>query len=64
MLIEKHEIEQYLEEIKSAVLEDRYRIEMNKNRQANLALYRGYVIDENCNCNLISQTRAYFRICI
>lgn len=53
MSIEKHEIEQYLEEVKSAVLAGRYRIEMNKNRQANLALFKEYVIDEKKSREII-----------
>lgn len=59
MLIRKHEIEHYLEEVKSAVRAGRYRIEMNKNRQANLALYREYVIDEKKSKEIIMGLTIY-----
>lgn len=40
------EIESYLAEVKISIRADNYRIERNRRRQANLALYRDYVIDE------------------
>lgn len=40
------EINDYLDEVKTAVKNGRCRIERNKKRQANLALFRDYVIDE------------------
>lgn len=44
--IEKKDIEQYLSEVKDAVVKDRYRIERNAKRQDNLDLFLDYVIDE------------------
>ncbi len=40
------EIKKYVAEVKAAVETDRYRIERNRRRQANLDLYKDYVIDE------------------
>lgn len=40
------EVKGYISGVKKAVRAGRYRIERNKNRQANLELYRDYVIDE------------------
>lgn len=40
------EIKKYIEEVKTAVKADKYRIDRNRNRQANLGLYTDYVIDE------------------
>lgn len=42
----KEDIEQYLSEVKDAVLRDRYRIERNTRRQDNINLFLDYVIDE------------------
>ncbi|MCD7956171.1 MAG: type II toxin-antitoxin system MqsR family toxin [Lachnospiraceae bacterium] len=41
------EIEEYLSEVKEAVRTNRYRIDRNQNRQANIDLFLDYVIDEN-----------------
>lgn len=41
-----NEIERYLTEVKAAISKGNYRIETNKKRQANLDLYRNYVINE------------------
>lgn len=40
------EIEKYITEVKKAIEADNYRIETNRRRQANLALFRDYAIDE------------------
>ena len=45
-VIEKKEIEQYLFEVKEAVENNKYRIARNNNRQDNIELFLGYVIDE------------------
>lgn len=47
MSITIEEIEKYLSEVKKAVKNNRYRIDRNKNRQANIDLFLDYVIDEN-----------------
>lgn len=47
MSITIEEIEKYLSEVKEAVKNNRYRIDRNKNRQANIDLFLDYVIDEN-----------------
>jgi len=44
--IEKKDIENYLSEVKEAVANDRYRIDRNSKRQANIDLFLDYVIDE------------------
>jgi hypothetical protein len=41
------DIEKYLEEVKEAVNADRYRVEMNENRQDNQDLFFDYIIDED-----------------
>ncbi|MCD8325302.1 MAG: type II toxin-antitoxin system MqsR family toxin [Lachnospiraceae bacterium] len=41
------DIEKYLSEVKKAVRNNRYRIDRNRNRQANIDLFLDYVIDEN-----------------
>ena len=46
MLINKKSIEQYLEDVKAAVRNNRYRIDRNKNRLDNLNLFTDYLIDE------------------
>ena len=46
MGIDRNAVAQYLEEVKDAVRNNRYRISMNANRGANLALFQDYVIDE------------------
>lgn len=46
MLINKKSIEQYLEDVKAAVRNNRYRIDKNKNRLDNLNLFTDYLIDE------------------
>ena len=46
MLINKKSIEQYLEDVKAAVRNNRYRIDRNKNRLENLNLFTDYLIDE------------------
>ena len=46
MDIDKKGIEQYLSEVKKAVLDDRYRIARNTKRQDNIDLFLDYVIDE------------------
>ena len=67
----KEEIEQYLSEVKDAVLKDRYRIERNTRRQDNINLFFDYVVDEAkakeillsltamdfCDCNFFSRTK-------
>jgi len=44
--IEKKEIEQYLSEVKDAVRNNRYRLDMNRKRPDNIQLFLDYVIDE------------------
>ena len=44
--IEKKEIEQYLSEVKDAVRNHRYRLDMNRKRPDNIQLFLDYVIDE------------------
>lgn len=44
--IEKKDIEQYLSEVKAAVVNDRYRLDRNVRRQDNIDLFLNYVIDE------------------
>lgn len=46
MSIEKRDIEQYLSEVKVAVMNDRYRLDRNVRRQDNIDLFLNYVIDE------------------
>ena len=46
MNIDKKDIEQYLSEVKEAVLNDRYHIDRNAKRQDNINLFLDYVIDE------------------
>ena len=46
MLINKKSIEQYLEDVKAAVRNNRYRIDRNRNRLDNLNLFTDYLIDE------------------
>lgn len=46
MSIEKKDIEQYLSEVKAAVVNDRYRLDRNVRRQDNIDLFLNYVIDE------------------
>ena len=46
MLINKKSIEQYLEDVKAAVRNNRYRIDRNKNRLDNLNLFTDYLNDE------------------
>lgn len=41
------DIEKYLEEVKEAVNADRYRVEMNENRQDNQDLLFDYIVDED-----------------
>jgi hypothetical protein len=41
-----HDIENYLFEVKDAVMNGRYRIEQNSHRQDNIDLFLNYVIDE------------------
>ena len=40
------EIEKYLEDVKEAIDDGRYRVEMNENRQENQDLFMDYIIDE------------------
>lgn len=46
LIIEKSDIEQYLSEVKAAVMNDRYRLDRNVRRQDNIDLFLNYVIDE------------------
>lgn len=46
MGINAKDIEQYLSEVKTAVAGNRYRIDRNTRRQANINLFLEYVIDE------------------
>ena len=46
MNITKEEIEIYLNEVKSAIRNNQYRIERNSHRRDNLNLFVDYVIDE------------------
>jgi hypothetical protein len=41
------DIEKYLEEVKEAINADRYRVEMNENRQDNQDLFFDYIVDED-----------------
>lgn len=43
-VVDKEAIEQYLSEVRSAVRNDRYRIDRNSKRQANINLFFDYVI--------------------
>ena len=44
--IDKKDVEQYLSEVKKAVVDDRYRLDSNAKRQDNSNLFLDYVIDE------------------
>ncbi|HAF26352.1 MAG TPA: hypothetical protein DCG85_03440 [Lachnospiraceae bacterium] len=46
MIVDKRDIEKYLSEVKEAIRCDRYRLELNENRQDNRNLFLDYVIDE------------------
>ncbi|MFR5921317.1 hypothetical protein [Eubacterium ventriosum] len=46
MNITQNEIKVYLEEVKEAIQNNRYRIERNSRRQDNIDLFVNYVIDE------------------
>ena len=46
MIITRDEVLNYLSEVKEAIKANRYRIEMNRNRQRNIDLFTDYVIDE------------------
>lgn len=46
MKISYKEIQKYITEVQTAVQAGRYRIERNRNRQANIDLYKDYIIDE------------------
>lgn len=46
MRIDKEDIEQYLFEVKEAVINGRYRLDRNARRQDNINLFLDYVIDE------------------
>lgn len=46
MDIRRNDIEVYLKEVKCAVEQNRYRIELNSNRQDNLNLFFNYVINK------------------
>ncbi|MBB2184647.1 hypothetical protein H0486_17410 [Lachnospiraceae bacterium MD1] len=41
------DIEKYLEEVKTSINADKYRVEMNDRRQANQDLFMDYLIDED-----------------
>jgi hypothetical protein len=41
------DIEKYLEEVKEAINDGRYRVEMNENRQDNQDLFFDYIVDED-----------------
>ena len=58
MTIKKDEIEQYLTEVKTAIQNDRYRIEMNSRRQDNRELFLTYVIDEAKAKNILMHLTA------
>lgn len=53
------DIEQYLKEVKHAVRQGKYRIERNKKRKDNLALYKNYVIDEAKTKQIILELTVY-----
>lgn len=53
------EIENYITEVKTAVAAGRYRIEINRNRPDNLALFRNYVIDEAKSKEIMMSLTAY-----
>ena len=46
MNIDRNDVEQYLSEVKEAINNDRYRLDLNTNRQDNIDLFLTYVIDE------------------
>ena len=46
MNIDRNDVEQYLLEVKEAINNDRYRLDLNTNRQDNIDLFLTYVIDE------------------
>ena len=47
MTVSRAEVESYLCEIKEAIKSNRYRIDRNPKRQANLALFIDYIISES-----------------
>lgn len=53
------EIKKYLTKVKAAVNAGNYRIERNRRRQANLALYKDYVIDEAKSKEIILSLTPY-----
>ena len=46
MALSKDDVKKYLEEVKTAVVHNKYRIELNKHRQDNRKLFEDYVLDE------------------
>ena len=46
MTVSREVVNKYLTEVKNAIKGDRYRIDMNSNRQANIDLFTDYIIDE------------------
>lgn len=46
MTVSREVVNKYLTEVKNAIKGDRYRIDMNSNRQANIDLFTNYIIDE------------------
>ena len=53
MTVTLAEIELYLDEVKTAVQSDRYRIDRNSRRQGNNDLFADYVIDETKAKNIL-----------
>ena len=47
MTVSRADIREYLCEVKSAIRRNRYRIDRNPNRQANIDLFTDYIIDES-----------------
>lgn len=46
MTVSREVVNKYLTEVKNAIKSDRYRIDRNSNRQANIDLFTDYIIDE------------------
>lgn len=53
MNITKKDIDIYLGEVKAAIRQNRYRIEMNSRRQNNLELFFTYILDETMTKDIL-----------
>lgn len=59
MVITQKDIDIYLNEVKDAVKNNRYRIERNSRRQGNLDLFLEYVIDEAAAKEILLKLTSY-----